>query len=546
MPDKPTREELEQRVRELEEETVKLKGAEEELRAAAARAEEKKLKSEAIIGSIGDAISILSTDFRFLYQNKIHRDSYGEHVGEHCYNAIRNRDQVCEGCPVAECFSNGKIHKKERFVSRGEGGIYLENTASPLRDSTGKIIAGIEMIRDITQLKRAEEALRKSEEKLDAMLRSIGDHMSMMDKDLNIIWANETAKKVFGNDIIGKKCFEAYHRRKEPCEPYPCLTLKAFQDEKVHEHDTQVIDKSGKIIHFHCTANVALRDKEGRPTAVIEISRDITEHKLAEEAFRESRQKLAGIVESVTDAMIKVDKEFDIVWTNDIAKGLFGPDLVGRKCYAGYHRRDTVCEPCIVQQCFDDSRIHEFETEMTDDNGNQRTFWCTASVAARAEDGHPKMVVEFLRDITERRQARREIEALKQQIEFILGATKTGLDIIDSDFNIRFIDPEWKKVYGDPARRKCHEYFMGESEPCPGCGITKAMETKTPIVTEEVLVKEAKRPIQVTTIPFQNDEGEWLFAEVNVDITERKRAEDVLRQREAALEAKTKELEEVK
>ncbi len=56
----------------------------------------------------------------------------------------------------------------------------------------------------------------------------------------------------------------------------------------------------------------------------------------------------------------------------------------------------------------------------------------------------------------------------------------------------------------------------------------KALETKSPAVTEEVLVKEGNRPIQVTTIPFQNDKGEWLVAEVNVDITERKQAEKAM------------------
>ncbi len=97
-----------------------------------------------------------------------------------------------------------------------------------------------ELEKEALERERAVETLLESNEKLDAMLRSIGDHMSMMDKDLNIIWANETAKKIFGNQIIGKKCYEAYHRRKEPCEPYPCLTLQTFQDGKVHEHDTQV------------------------------------------------------------------------------------------------------------------------------------------------------------------------------------------------------------------------------------------------------------------------------------------------------------------
>jgi len=59
--------------------------------------------------------------------------------------------------------------------------------------------------------------------------------------------------------------------------------------------------------------------------------------------------------------------------------------------------------------------------------------------------------------------------------------------------------------------------------------MVKALQTKSIIVTEEVLLKENSRPIQVTTIPFQNDAGEWLVAEVNVDIAERKQAEESLR-----------------
>jgi PAS domain S-box-containing protein len=156
-----------------------------------------------------------------------------------------------------------------------------------------------ELEKEAMSYKLAEEARRENEEKLDAILCSIGDHMSMMNKDLDIIWANETATKIFGKDIIGKKCYSVYHQRREPCEPYPCLTLKAFQDGKIHEHDTEVIDKDGKIIHFHCTANVALRDREGKPTAVIEISRDITECKQAADKLKASLEEKEMLLKEV-------------------------------------------------------------------------------------------------------------------------------------------------------------------------------------------------------------------------------------------------------
>jgi len=187
----------------------------------------------------------------------------------------------------------------------------------------------VELRQKITELEKSKKTLQKNEEKLNAMLRSIGDHMSMMDKDLNILWSNKTAKKIFGKDIIGKKCYEVYHQRKKPCEPYPCLTLKAFQDGKVHQHDTQVIDKDGKIIYFHCTANVALKDEEGKPIAAIEISRDITEHKQAEKALKQSEEKLKSILNTMSDYCYIVSKEFKIEFMNKAMIERFG-DQTGK------------------------------------------------------------------------------------------------------------------------------------------------------------------------------------------------------------------------
>ena len=166
----------------------------------------------------------------------------------------------------------------------------------------------------------------------------------------------------------------------------------------------------------------------------------------------------------------------------------------------------------------------------------------------KTKDQRIKKLAKLRKQITKQgkselqiKQKKLEIETLKKQMEFILGTTKTGLDIIDSEFNIRYIDTEWAKVYGDPTGRKCYEYFMDRNEVCPNCGIVKALETKSRSVTEEVLIKEGNRPIQVITIPFLNQEGEWLVAEVNVDITERKRIEEELRKARNDLEIHVEE-----
>lgn len=138
--------------------------------------------------------------------------------------------------------------------------------------------------------------------------------------------------------------------------------------------------------------------------------------------------------------------------------------------------------------------------------------------------------------ISELEKSGAELKLVRQRMEFILAATKTGLDVIDSEFNVVYVDPAWEKIYGDPTGRKCYEYFADRKNMCPGCGIPKAFATKKPVVAEEILPKEGGRPILVTTIPFQNEEGEWLVAEINIDIAERKRMEKELESRVRDLE----------
>ncbi len=135
------------------------------MKMAVEMANEEKAKTAAIIAAMGDGISIQDRDFRVLYQNEVHKSLVGDRKGEICYKAYSRRADVCEGCPVAEAFADGRIHVLEKALTRDDEVTHIEIKASPLRDAEGRIIAGIEMVRDITERKQAEAALLSAEAK---------------------------------------------------------------------------------------------------------------------------------------------------------------------------------------------------------------------------------------------------------------------------------------------------------------------------------------------------------------------------------------------
>ena len=167
----------------------------------------------------------------------------------------------------------------------------------------------------------------------------------------------------------------------------------------------------------------------------------LDEMKRAEHALRESEEKLAGIVDSVADHMLMIDEQYNVVWVNDVARELFGPDVVGQKCYTAFRLQDKACEMCCARQCFEDAGVHKVEIEAIGADGKQRTFLNTVSVAARQEDGRPKLLLELFHDITDRKQAEDKIKASLKDKEVLLKElhhrVKNNLQVISSLLNLQ-------------------------------------------------------------------------------------------------------------
>ena len=170
-----------------------------------------------------------------------------------------------------------------------------------------------ELIRRIAELEQekaecklaAHEHVQKCEAQCNAMLESVDAHMTLVDRNLVILWANERAKKIFGHDIVGKSCCEALYGKKELCcDPSSCLTRQAFHNgSTTRRHSMKMTDKNGTGLYFEGTARVVSWDNDGTPSVVVKIYEDITGRKQAEEELRlnmkQMRKNLDGTIQAI-------------------------------------------------------------------------------------------------------------------------------------------------------------------------------------------------------------------------------------------------------
>lgn len=165
-------------------------------------------RQEAILEAIGDPVSIQDTDFRVLYQNAAHKKLVGDQVGKYCYKAYSKRDEICIECPLVLSFKDSRIHTAQKKGGNTETGpMHVEITASPLRDQEGKVIAGIEVVRNISERIKAQQALVAAEAKFRSIVEQsmVGIYII---KDNKFSYINPKFAEIFGytaDEIISSK-----------------------------------------------------------------------------------------------------------------------------------------------------------------------------------------------------------------------------------------------------------------------------------------------------------------------------------------------------
>jgi len=153
---------------------------------------------------------------------------------------------------------------------------------------------------DITDRQKAEENLKESESFLQNIFDAIQDGISVLDKDLNILQINNTMEKWYAHAMPfkGKKCYEFYHGRSEPCEI--CPSLRALETGSL-QMDIVPLVELGQSVGWLELFSFPILDADGQPSGIVEYVRNITERMNAEQALRESEQRFRTVADFTYD-----------------------------------------------------------------------------------------------------------------------------------------------------------------------------------------------------------------------------------------------------
>ncbi len=405
------------------------------------QAEKNKLQS--VISAMEDGLNIMDKDYNIIYQSELPRKLYGDRLGEKCYQVYAGSEELCDGCPVQKAFKDGKSHTSEKALISPSGELaYWETTAKPIRDANGNIVSCLEIARNITERKKAEQALADETTRRRVLIDQSLDGIVILDEDAKVVEANQRFAEMLGYTPEEVRELHTWDWDKN-FPPEKLLEMGRNVDETGLHLETKHHRKDGTVIDVGISINGAICSGK---KLIFCVCRDITERKRMEEELKAEKNKLESVISAMEDGLTIQDKDFNIIYQNELLKELFG-DRVGEKCYRVYEGREELCDGCPVKKAFRDGKSHASERKVVMPSG-EVNFWENTANPIRDANGNIVSCLEVNRNITERKQAEERLRDEATRHRILIDQSSDGIVILDEKGKVYEANQKFAEMLG--------------------------------------------------------------------------------------------------
>ena len=427
----------------------------------------------------------------------------------------------------------GRISNHEVQMRRKDGSYFwISLSVHAVLDEKGAVshYDGTEV--DITERKLATDALKQSAMTMSALLNAPTHTLFLMDTQgilltLNEAFARELDRPV--EELVGT-CVHDY---------IPALLLESRE-----ARELEVI-KSGKPVEYVDEHEGSWRanrlypvfDNRGTVEAIAVYSMDITDRRKAENALRESESRYREILDGIQEGIGILDEDEIIRFANSAFARILGeslPEKIIGKSILDFVTEDgakTVREQTAIRKK-GQSSLYELEIRVGD-----TIKWLLVSASPRLTDtGEFAGFFGAVLDITDRKMIEQALQESNTRYRTLVEASASGIGLLDKEGDFLFVNDNAARIWGEHPKDMISKNISDVVPPdfaAEALGIIRKI-SKTGIGFErERYVKSLDRHFLENVQPVFDEKMEFLGVQVlTVDITERKQAEEALRESE--------------
>ena len=515
---------------------------------------------ESIFTNTNDAMALFDTEHCIVNVNGMFTNMFGyaldEVLGKNINTVVDPHKQVHEyGSP--RILQGEQIEMDAvRYTRSGEPRNVLLK-GGPVREQD-EIVGGYAIYADITDRKKAEEALFESKKKLDIFFSQSFSGFFFMMLDEPVTWheATKDEKEALLDYAmnhqrmtrVNQAMLDQYGAKAEDFIGLTFVDLCAhdlehgrnilrelFEQGRWHvENREQRLDGTPIIIDgdFIC-----LYDSQGRVTGHFGVQHDITDRKLAEENLRQSKNYYRTIFETSGTAMFLIEEDTTIRHVNcnfETLSGYSRKEIQGEKSWTEFVHPDDLAwmkKNHYLRRQDPDAAPRQYEFRFINRYGQE----FNALLAVDIIPGTSHSIGSAI-DITQRKRVEEELHESKNLLNSVFQSIQDGISVLNADLTIRKVNQTMEKWYAHAAPlpgKKCHQVYQNRSEPCVSCPSIKALEKKTACSEVVPLMKEGNQSgwLELYSYPLIDERTESVSGIVEFvrDITERKHYEEQLR-----------------